>query len=392
MRKLVWMGCILYLLIGLAHVVIGAIMPELLAHYDKEYTDGGLLIFLQFGGFLVGVLTMPNWSRRLGSRSTLLVALISLFIGQVMYSLLLPWHWMLVGGVLAGSGFGMIEAIIGAMIIQYVKEKKAVAMSKLEVFFGIGALVMPMIAGYLMLQGYWQLSFPLIAGYTLISAIVWMTLNFDEIEHLLARKSSSNNPGDEPEKPKYPKNRLLILYCFAAFFTLYVGIEMSFVNFLPSMMIESIGVTSATASLSVTVFWSTMIVGRLFAGYIAEKIQYSRYLLISTIGSIVFLFLMAFTASFWSTYLMILFLGLFMSGVFGIALVFANHILPGMTTRTTSILVASGGIGGAVIPLITGLSMDAFNVQSTMLILAAGSLLLFAVLMVAIRRDQKLKV
>lgn len=41
MKRLMWFGCWAYLLIGLAHVVVGSIMPNLLEHYGKDYSAGG---------------------------------------------------------------------------------------------------------------------------------------------------------------------------------------------------------------------------------------------------------------------------------------------------------------------------------------------------------------
>lgn len=52
----------------------GAVLPELLTHYGRSYSDGGLLVFLEFGGFLLGVLSMPAFSRRFSRRSTITMA------------------------------------------------------------------------------------------------------------------------------------------------------------------------------------------------------------------------------------------------------------------------------------------------------------------------------
>lgn len=51
MKKLIWIGCLSYFVIGLAHVVLGSILPVLLQHYDQNYSAGGELIFSQFAGF-----------------------------------------------------------------------------------------------------------------------------------------------------------------------------------------------------------------------------------------------------------------------------------------------------------------------------------------------------
>lgn len=72
-----------------------------------------------------------------------------------------------------------------------------------------------------------------------------------------------------------------------------------------------------------------------------------------------------------------------MSGLFCIALVYANVLIPGMTERTTSILIASGGIGGAILQYVTGWSMSTWPVVNTIWILAGFCLILLVTLMVS---------
>lgn len=74
MKKLIWIGCLSYFVIGLAHVVLGSILPVLLNHYDQNYSAGGELIFSQFAGFLAGVLVSPFLNRRFGKRGGIVIA------------------------------------------------------------------------------------------------------------------------------------------------------------------------------------------------------------------------------------------------------------------------------------------------------------------------------
>lgn len=388
MRKLIWMGCALYLLIGLAHVVLGAILPQLVAYYGVDYKDGGLLIFLQFFGFLIGVVTVPRWAHRVGRRGVVIVALLGLFIGQIVYSILPAWHFMLLIAPLVGFGFGVIEAVISAMIIHFSEGKKAIAISKIEVFFGVGALAMPAIAALFISFGIWRLSFPFIAMYTLVVAIVWYFISFDEINDQFARNASDQQ--EKTDKKRYTRRMLPVLYLFILFFFLYVGVEMSFVNFLPAMMIENNIANDASATISVAVFWSTMIVGRLFAGVIAEKINYARFLIYGCSGSLLFLILFSFMNELWSTYAVIMAYGLFMAGLFAIGLVAADQAFPGMAMRTISFLVAAGGIGGAVFPLLTGWSMDTMSLLFTKWILIFFTAIMLVVAVLAIQLSKRL--
>src|SRR5690606_22977796 len=115
-KKILWLACLSYLVIGIAHIIGGSILEQIVTHYEISYAQGGQWIMNQFFGFLVGVLLGPHLSTRLGKRITIVIALGALTVAEAVYSLLPPWEFMLIVAPLAGFGFGMIESVIGAMI------------------------------------------------------------------------------------------------------------------------------------------------------------------------------------------------------------------------------------------------------------------------------------
>ncbi|OME05841.1 MFS transporter [Paenibacillus odorifer] len=384
MKKLIWIGCLSYFVIGLAHVVLGSILPVLLQHYDQNYSAGGELIFSQFAGFLAGVLVSPLLNRRFGKRGGILIATSLLLVAEIAYAFLPPWGWMYVIAVAAGFGFGMIEAVIGTIIIGAVTEGTAIAMSRLEVLFGIGALVMPLIASPLIAAGAWRLAFLIVAAFSLISLILWTRGRFGNLQQMLDERASvqgadnsQSSSSRSNKKFPYKGKQWILLGIFIVFFFLYVGTEMSLVNFMPVIFIAKLGMTESAAALTVTFFWLAMSTGRLFAGVIAEKISYRVYILSSCLLTLLLLTLFPFTDNRMAAFIVILLLGLFMSGIFSIALVFSSKMLPGTEESTPSIMIASGGVGGALLPLFMGWSMDHLEVAQTAGLLAAFAAFLF---------------
>ncbi|MCJ8011998.1 MFS transporter [Paenibacillus sp. KQZ6P-2] len=396
MKRLIWIGCLSYFLIGLAHVVLGSVLPVLLEHYGREYSEGGTLIFTQFAGFLAGVLISPLLNKRFGKRGGLLIAISMLCVAELAYVLLPPWEWLYPVAVCAGFGFGMIEAVIGTIIIAAIKEKTAVAMSRLEVFFGVGAMVMPLIASGMIAQGWWRFSFLVISLVALAALLFWSKSSFGEAvdaELGVKKTASISGLGSDAALSKkpfpYQGKSLWILLMFILFFFIYVGTEMSLANFMPAMLIEKIGMKEAGAALSVTCFWTAMSIGRIFAGTIAERIHYRVYVLFSCVITLVLFAVFPFTTSVWSAFAVILLLGLFMSGIFSIALVFASKMLVGSEESTPSILIASGGVGGALLPLCIGWSMDHLKVNQTAWLLALFTLFMVILSFAAFQIQRK---
>ncbi|GBF78374.1 putative MFS transporter, partial [Paenibacillus sp. 598K] len=48
MRTLLWLSCLSYMVIGMAHVVAGAVLEPMMASYGLTYGDGGQFIMNQF--------------------------------------------------------------------------------------------------------------------------------------------------------------------------------------------------------------------------------------------------------------------------------------------------------------------------------------------------------
>lgn len=389
MKRLLWMGCLAYLLIGFTHVVIGAVLPNLIQHYGKGYEQGGVLVFIQFAGFLAGVLTVSFWTKRMGRKHFLAVMFFCLAAAEGIMVLLPPWPGAIAATLVAGYSFGSVETATGTLILLAFRDRQAVAMSKLEVFFGLGALLMPFFAGMLIRVELWRYSFLLLAASALLLAVLWLTLPFGEMDAALSRQRSipSDAHGAEASRatddnaiqptPAGAFSKRKILAAFMAFFFIYVGTEVCIAEFSPSFFKEAFGTSGDTSAFTVTMFWSAMVIGRVFSGYIAEAFGARRYVLISSFATFVCLSVLAFVPSVIGAFALMLLLGLAMSGIFSVALIYANERLPGETERITSRMIAASGLGGALFPLLAGRTLAALPVRLTFGLLAIVTLLMF---------------
>ncbi|SDP12410.1 MFS transporter, FHS family, glucose/mannose:H+ symporter [Paenibacillus sp. yr247] len=385
MKRLLIMGCLSYLLTGCTHVIFGAVLPELLAHYGRSYSDGGLLVFLEFGGFLLGVLSMPSLIRRISRRSTITTAFGLLFFAMVAVVLLPPWPIAVCLTFIAGVSFGLVESSISTFVLMAAKDQQATAFSKLEVFFGLGALIMPLVSSLLIANGLWKYGFMILGLSALATGFIWSKLSLGEHDELLAHKADRTQQAEK--LPALTKSSLAFLCLFMIVFFLYVGMENTIVNFLPSIFIDQLHASSSVSSLAVTAYWLAMVVGRIFAGIVAEKMTYFRYLAVSFAASLLTVLLWVFSTQLWSSFAIVLLLGLFMSGMFAVALIYANQLLPGRTEQTTSTLIAAGGLGGSVLPLGVGWGMDRFHVGISIWFVLVGMVVVLGIILYSRRWD-----
>ncbi|WPP39997.1 MFS transporter [Paenibacillus hunanensis] len=375
MKRIFRLSCAFYFLIGITSVMLGALLPVILPHYQRSYSDGGTLLFLQFIGFLAGVLISPALSAGVGRKRLLLIALTAITLAYAVMGTLPAWGLMVLMTIFVGFGSGIIESSIGAFTIEFAEEQKAVAMTKLDVYFGVGSMLLPALASLYIYLGVWNLSFYTVALSTFILLLFWMRMPADSSAHLHQDQVKTDQT-ETPAKPKYQSGQFKVLSIFVLFFFVYMGIELGMMNFLPSILIESIGISDSAASLSVTFFWGAITIGRLFVGRMAESMSYAPFLIGSTIASMLLIVALALFSSPIMMYVLIFGVGFCISGLFSIALVFANTLMPGMVERTTSTLIAAGGIGGSVLQYLIGWSMDHWSVRPTLWIFALFALVL----------------
>lgn len=380
MKRVVCLGCAAYFLIGLATVVFGALLPEMLQDYGRNYSSGGQLVFTQFAGFFIGVVIAPKASQRLGYQRTIVLGMLSLVIVHAALFFQPHWYLVLLLAALNGFGFGMTQTAIGTFLLESTNNG-AVTMSRLEVSFGIGALLMPIVSSFMIAQYSWIWSFAIVTLFAIINLTLWCMKYVSHANAgIMPHQSEIMNiePSNTTGKQRFSISKLAFFICFVF---LYVGIETSIINFLPSIFVQHFNLNSSEATLSVTFFWIAMVIGRIFSGIIAEKISYYRFLIGSTLGAIMFLIFLALVKNTIAAFTVVLMNGLFLSGIFAIVIVFANRVFIGKTKQTTSILIASGGVGGAVLPLLIGWSMDHFQASTTIWVIIGCAFLMFLFLL-----------
>jgi MFS transporter, FHS family, glucose/mannose:H+ symporter len=376
LNRFLWASYCMYFLGGITSVFFGPILPELLSYYHATYTTGGFLILLQSIGFIMGVPLTACCMNRNSYRFVLTGAALFVVLAQIGILFLPPYFLLSVFVVLNGVGVSSLETAVASYVMEFFVGRRAIYMSRLEVSFGLGALCMPAIESALIVLHLWRFSALFVAGLALLLAIVWQIVS---VSLKLSEEDGSDMDAHTPEAPvfkgRFSKYSVLILFLFMIF--VYVGIEGSLNSFLPTIFTANIKSSSYIASLSTTVFWIGMLCGRLMIGWIVRRVSYERYLKGSILICIFFILLMTKFYTIGVSYILVFGLGIGMSALYSITMVYSNHTFPGMERIVTSAVTAFAGVGGAVFPFLIGYMMDHYLLSQVMWMLVVFFLLLF---------------
>lgn len=355
MKQFAFASYALYFLGGMVITIIGSVLPQLLAYYDLSYTVGGQLVFLASAGFVIGVPLSSFLMARLRERSLLSLAAVFVAAGQLGILLLPPVGWVFFLTFISSTGVGMIETAVATFMMEVFIGRRAVVMSYLEVSFGVGALLMPMIASLLIAQEVWRFSFLISGGLGILLAVVWRVISYSKDKVDTAEPLDASTP---PPEITRKKTKWLFLSLFILMILMYNGVEGSLNNFLSSVFITYLGTVSYYASLSIGIFWTAMVIGRLATGWIIRKVPYHSFLLCSITATLAGLVGFILLQNALAGFVLVVLLGLTMSGIYSITMVYANHTLPGLARLVTPLITGFGGLGSAVFPALIGFTID----------------------------------
>lgn len=370
MKKVFYFGCIFYFFIGTIHVFFGSLTPYLLSSYDKGPGELSSLIFFQFIGFLTGVLLSPILVRKKGYGAVLTMGLL-LMIGALLLGLLVPgWTILVVAGFFLGSGAGSLETTAGAYVISMANSAKRISI--MEVFFGLGALLFPLLILLTVTEETWHYVFLFQVGALTFFLMLWLTFM-----NKLPRGQMAA-PIQDMKKPSLLFDRgnrmiVVLMICFAFF---YAGIETNFANFLPSIMLEKGG--DNWGLFAVSTFWTAIVIGRTVIARKADQLHPLRFLKLSAALMIVLLAVFALATHIAAQLILIFFIGLCAAGMFPIALTASALMIENAIDEATSYFIAAASLGGACLSFLIGFSLEWAGAASAVFVFAFLAVLLFA--------------
>ncbi|MFD0672641.1 MFS transporter [Cohnella sp. GCM10027633] len=392
MNRLLFLACTAFIVVGLGQLVVGAVMEPMVQSYGINYGAGGQLVMHQFLGGMVGVMLAPLLIGRIGKKKLLLSALAIMTIAEAVYVSQPSWGLMLTAAPFAGFGFGTTEAVVASFIIGSAGKDANVAMSRVEVSFGVGALLMPFVGAWLISIDQWVAAFAVVSALAAITLILWMIWWPSVLDQPVSAQAVA---AAAKERSAMSRGRIaMILLGGALFFLVYVGFEMSFVHYLPSLLVQNNGLAESTASISISVYWGAMVLGRLVSGHAADRWGSGTYMMVTCVLCAVLFTAFGGVENVSGAFVIAFLTGLAMSGMYSVALVFVNRAVPGMSEKTTSLMMVFAGIGGAFMPKLTGWFLDEHGTDATRWLFAVMAVVMLAVITWAllVARPEKRKV
>jgi fucose permease len=335
--------------LGVALSFFGPALPTLRVQTQTTVAQVGLVFAASSFGGLVGSIAAGRLFRRFGGPHLVAVAVFVLAGAMAVIGVATQLAVVIACGALFGVGAGTMDVSANTVVSSLVEPEVLVSsMNTLHLCFAVGAVVTPLIIGLSVgTTGGLDLA---TVTFAVLLALVGVTLwRHDREEGARRAAAQHEEAGATPAAWR--------LACIAAYYFLYVGLEVGFAGWIATYADElHLGAGWPTA-LTAT-FWSGFLVGRVLMAWRGDRWGTDPVLWASGLAATALAVLIALVGSAAVALLAL-------SGLFGVAiapqfptmLAHVHRAFP-LTGPVTAWCIAGSSLGGMVLPPLIGALFD----------------------------------
>ena len=347
--------------LGIITASLGPSLPDLTANTATTLaTIGALFSALFLGGLLTQLLGGPI-NDRFGQRPLLLGGITLMAVGTcgiaISHTLLLT----LACGVIAGMGRGAISISAHLLIAEVFAARSAMALNLLNVFYGVGAVAGPAIAG-LSLRAW---------GTALLALWIGAAVLLIQAPIIMCMATSPRLPRrHEPGASEVTPLRIPLLWLFGALLLLYVGCETGIGGWLTTYVERTAAIDTTAATLIAGCFWLAITGGRVIGAFIGSRLPASTLLLWSLCGGLLGAALLVFSAGNATlTTVAVIMMGVCFGPIYPTSISIVAATFRRTPGTAVSVASAMGGLGGMVLPWLQGIVLDKSGPTASMLLI-----------------------
>lgn len=337
-----------FVLIGANDGAFGVLIPSIRVFYHVDVATFSWIFLMSVLGYLTSSFNNGPLIAKLGQRRSLLLSIVFYMLGVGLISLGLPFILYLAVSLLLGFGVGMLDAGLNTYIASL--PKNATLLNYLHAFYGIGALLGPLVASTLLAgQLGWQATYITWLGIALILLIGIL---------LVFRPRTQVSKEETVEKSTHILRqtfRLRGVWLGAFFLLFYVGTEVSLGSWGYSFLtIARLGPALFSAWV-ISGYWGGLTLGRLTLANLAERLGMNRLITLCLSGVGVGLLLAWFLPGIWGAAIGLCLTGFSLGPLFPTTIALMPRIVPTrLVASAIGFLASLGSAGAAFFPALAG--------------------------------------
>jgi len=365
------------LLLGLYLSVYQTVISNITDAMGFDSMMTGLLVALYFLGALLMPLVAGEISDRIGKKIVLLASSAVVVIGILIVAASSNIILICIGVFFTGAGNCTLEGIFSSKIADRYPDESEKIMNYSQMFFCIGAVLGPMLSLLVRTSGgAWKTSMYIAASLFLLAGVAVSQLPDDRNEISTAGKKNT----------AYSFALLKDIRCILLFISmfLYVGGESGLAFFTMDYYAET--AASASGEISLSLFWGSMVIGRLIAGILHR--HSNKIMILGLAAATIFSALLQLNTSALVSIILFFLTGLGMSAIWPLIMANCTRTFSSYSGTAGGLMMAGGALGGMVVPFLMGL-LSGHSVRTAILVVPAAMIIsLFLSLPILRKKNQ----
>jgi len=354
---------------GIVMAILGTLfgLPEMRARLGISLAQQGTVFLLLYAGIFAATLVAGPGIDAIGNKPILLVA--SLLVAGAMAGFVYAhtFRAAMVPAVLLGLGGGGLNISTNALVSDLYGERRGPMLNVLGIFYGVGALCIPLLAA--VIAGHFTIPQLLwiCAGMAGLCAIAFLLMSFPA-----AVEAQSFSWKDAARVVRYPGVLLLgfLLFCQS-------GNEASIAGWTSTYAGPAgLGLGPRVATVVLAMYWGSLMLGRLAAAQLLGFARKTQLVIASALGSVAGAWILIASESTLTLMVGAIVLGLSYASIFPTVLAIAGDAYQKMAGTVFGLLFAIALIGGMTFPWAVGRLAEAANVRAGMVVPLFGAALI----------------
>lgn len=367
-RPPVLMSYAAFVLIGINVGISGVLLPSQMASYGVGRATIGITFFTSSAGFVLASVSTGALIQRAGIRIALTAGGCAFVVAGLYLATRPPFTAFVLAQLVLGFGTGVLEAALNVYIAGL--PGATTLLNRLHAFFGIGALIGPPLAAWILGFASWTVVWlvvsvacvPLVGGFLL--AYPGPERGATDAHGPPAAHPEPDGLGPGPAPAPAPAPRGLLhtalrdrgVQLGAAMLFVYVGVELGVGNWGFSYLVQDRALAASIAGYTISGFWLGLTLGRFLISPIAARAG-------ATTAAMIYGCLAGITAAIAAAWLSpavvacVAFglLGFFLGPVFPTTMAIVPQLTrPRLVPTAIGVMNAGAVIGGSALPWLTG--------------------------------------
>ncbi len=346
-RAPVFVAFAAFALIGVSAGAGGVLLPAQIRDYAVTKTAIGATFFTWSAGFVVASFMTGLLIDRLGTRRALVLGAGLFIAGALVTAARPPFVAFVVVQAVAGYGTGVLESALNAFLAE--QPDATPLLNRLHAFFGIGALLGPLLATWLLGFTAWTTVWLVLA-----IAAVFLMVGFHSAYPAVPVRPKATEQARGAELTTALRQRAVLLA--ATLLAVYVGLEIGVGNWGVSYLVDARGQHRLLAGYTLSGYWLGLTLGRFLISPLGRRVRLTPGGLLLgsisgvTVASALTWFLPSSAAS-----IGFVVLGFFLGPVFPTTMALAPAVtMPRLVPTAIGVMNAGAVVGGSVLPWAAG--------------------------------------